>query len=58
MPCRRNVVFGKSNACFGEQHFREVVAPEFRKRLVAWDAAGAELLANVDHHGMGGLLLC
>ena len=57
VPCRRNVAFGKSSACFGEQHLREVVAPEFRERLVAWEAAGAESLAKADHKAIGGLLL-
>ena len=58
VPCRRNAAFGESNACFGEQHLREVVAPEFRKRLVAWEAAGAELLAKAAQKAIGGLLLC
>ena len=61
LPCRRNVSFGKKNAALGEHDLRSKVFPEFKKRLLAWDAAGAELKgkrARDDHKALGGLLLC
>ena len=61
LPCRRNVSFGKKNAALGEHELRSKVVPGFKKRLLAWDEAGAELKgksARQDHKALGGLLLC
>ena len=55
--CRRNVSFGMENAAYGPDHLRLSVVPEFKLRLLRWDAAGVGLPTRDAHKVAGGLLL-